>query len=530
MIQTGPMKSPAGEDTLVDQVGDLVRFTLTDDRYAPRRAVRFLQHIPADCDAATMHAIDEVLADADPRFWLALENARRSLWQPLPDAERTAPAARERPDAPDNVPVPVPTWLVRAVFADGRVRQQAVEALAASGSRAALPVLALRSADWVQQVRKPARDAVRAALDDDADGSRLADVAPVALLIAARLQARWLAEDVLARLSGSHGGPALERLVHGSDRRTRRIAFDVLRDTGRLDLERALEPALRDRDIVVRTRCAAHAARLARTAGTTDALSAMRLMFASRTPLVRAEALSALFHLGASDEVTAALTDRSFLVRGAARFHLRPRGIDFPSMYRSLLHTADATTAPAVIAAFAEVVDTAHGAADDVLAPLLDHPEARVRASALKALRSGPVGIDADLLLGLVERDPSPAVRRVVIKVLLDRHPGLDSARLLDLLNPARPAPVRLAARTLLAGLGDAWRVAVDVSLLADADATVATTAKADLLLLLRRSLNGRPDGGVPGGLMARHLADADRLLAPHEARLLRFSCGLPRA
>ncbi|MEY9890947.1 hypothetical protein ABIA31_004612 [Catenulispora sp. MAP5-51] len=55
---------------------------------------------------------------------------------------------------------PVPALVVKALFADGRVRERAVGLLAASASAclsssaslAAVPVLVLRAGDWVPQV------------------------------------------------------------------------------------------------------------------------------------------------------------------------------------------------------------------------------------------------------------------------------------------------------------------------------------------------------------------------------------------
>lgn len=56
----------------------------------------------------------------------------------------------------------------------------------------------------------------------------------------------------------------------------------------------------------------------------------------------------------------------------------------------------------------------------------------------------------------------------------------------------------------------------------------MAERAKTDLRAAMRQQLYTKPSG-LAAELLTTHLADADRLLAPSTARLLRFILGMPR-
>lgn len=481
-------------------------------------AGRLLMAIPVTTSGAVLLEVETVLMTADPRFWIALEEARGWLYWDKPYESFHQLASTDT----------VPAACVKALFPDGRVREQAVRLLAKSGSLAALPVLGLRAADWVPQVRQAAREAISDRLAGDVDGAALTAVAPMALLLAQRRQGRWLAEEVTRRLADASSVHVVTRLLDSPDLRLRRAAYQVLTDAGMLELERAVHAALHDRDIVIRSRCAELAKRMATDAtDVTDSSSTalIQQLLASRTPVVRAEALLALNRLGQLDTIKAALPDRSSMVRGTARFCLRPHGIDVVAIYRQQVSgDADAVTAGAV-AGLAEVGTAAD---TDIITPLLNHPRVKVRVETIRALQSLAPEIDTEQMLALIEENPSPAITRQAVVAVLARGAGLDPDRLLVLLEPARPVPVRLAARRLLASRDMAWRLAVDVMLLADADDTIAERARADLEAAMQQQLYTKPTAQA-AELLTTHLADADRLLAPATARLLRFILGMPR-
>ncbi|NUP46070.1 MAG: hypothetical protein HOW97_01970 [Catenulispora sp.] len=472
-------------------------------------AGRLLLAIPADAgDAATAEA-EAVLAAADPRFWVALESARDWLyWES--DGRLGAPVGSDS----------LPALMVKALMADGRLREPAVRLLAEAESVAALPVLGLRAADWVPIVRDVARGAILRRLEDDPDGAALAALAPMAFLVAGRQQGGWLLDEVTRRLREPAAGPVVSQLLGSSDAELRRAAYQVLTELGKLTLEQAIQAAVRDRDIVIRSRTAAYAGRLAVE---TDSLTAARQLLASRTPLVRAEALQALNRLGDLDAVRSALVDRSSLVRGTARFYLRPHGVDFPAVYRLRLGEGGDAVTPYTVAGLVEV-----GSADDteLFWSLVRHPIARVRVEALRGLQAFAPAINGDDLLALVAGDPSAAVVRQAAATIIARDVVLDTDRLLDLLDSARPVSVRLAAHRLLAARDTAWRLAADVMLLADAEPVVAAYARHDVNVAVKQQMYVRPSGRT-AELLAAHLPAADRLLPPVVARNLRIAVGM---
>lgn len=472
-------------------------------------AGRLLLAIPADAGDAAMAEAEAILATADPRFWVALENARDWLyWES--DGPVSGPVASDS----------LPALLVKALMADGRVREPAVRLLAEAQSGAALPVLGLRAADWVPIVRDVARQAILRRLEGDPDGAALAALAPMAFLVAGRQQGRWLVDEVTRRLRAAAGGPVVSQLLAAPDTELRRAAYQVLTDAGELTLEQAVLAAVRDRDIVIRSRSAAYAARLAVETGS---LTAAHRLLASRTPLVRAEALQALNRLGDLDAVRSALVDRSSLVRGTARFYLRPHGVDFSEVYRLRLGEGGGEVTPGTVAGLVEV-----GSAEDteLFWSLVGHPRPRVRVEALRGLQAFAPAIDGDDLLALVVDDPSAAVARQAEAVIAARDVVLDTDRLLDLLDSAQPVPVRLAAHRLLAARDTAWRLAVDVMLLADAEPEVANYARHDVNVAIQQQMYVRPSGRT-AELLAAHLPDADRLLPPAVARHLRIAVGM---
>jgi len=475
-------------------------------------AGRLLMAIPADTADAVLLEVETVLMTADPRFWLALEGARDWLYFDEPGGSLRQTTSADT----------VPALSVKALFADGRVRERAVRLLAESRSLAALPVLGLRAADWVPQVRDAARDAIIRRLDDDVDAAALSVIAPMALFLAQRQQGRWLAEQTTRRLADASSVRVVTRLLASTNLQLRRAAYQVLADAGALGLERAVQAALHDRDIVIRSRCAERAARLALDAGSTPLI---RQMLASHTPLVRVEALAALKRLGELDTIHGALPDRSSLVRGTARFYLRPHGVDFPEIYRRLL---DSDTDAVTLGAVAGLAEVGTAADTDVVAPLLSHPRVKVRVEAIRALQTLAPAIDTEQMLTLIEDEPSPAVIRQATAAILTRGSSVDTERLLALLEPARPVPVRLAARQLLAARDSAWRLTVNVILLADPEDTVARQARNDLGAAMQQQLYTKPSG-KSAELLTAHLPDADRLLAPASARLLRFILGTPQ-
>lgn len=499
-------------DSLAAGVRRAVQHVLSGTKGDADTAGRLLMAIAADTSDGVLSEVEEVLTAADPRFWIALEYARDRLCWEKPGE------SFHRPSETDSVPA----MSVKALFADGRARERAVRLLTGSGSPAVLPVLGLRAADWVPQVRETARNAIGSRLAEDGDGAVLTALAPMALLLAGRRQGRWLAEEVTRRLAEPSCRHVVTGLLDNPDFRLRRTAYLVLTDAGGLEIERAVHAAVSDGDIVVRSRCAEVAKRLATDS---ESVPLIRRMLTSRTPIVRAEALLALNRLGELDPIQAALPDRSSLVRGTARFCLKAHHVDFAEIYRSLLSgNIDAVT-PGAVAGLAE---TGTAAETELITPLFDHPRVKVRAEAIRAVCALAPAIDTERMLGLITENASPAITRQAVSALATRGVAIDPERLLALIEPARPVTVRLAARELLAFRNVIWRLTVDVMLLADSDSAVAKRAVTDLKGAMREQIYARPSGKA-AELLSTHLVDADRLLAPLTAQHLRLIVGMAR-
>ena len=163
-----------------------------------------------------------------------------------------------------------------------------------------------------------------------------------------------------------------------------------------------------------------------------------------------------------------------------------------------------------------------------MILPFLGHPRVKIRVEAIRALQAIGPAVDTDDMLALIEANQSPAVTRQATSAILARGAGVDAGRLLALLGPERPLPVRLAARHLLASRDSAWRLAVNVMLLSDPEDAVARRAMSNLEVALQQQIYTKPSG-TTAELLAAHLPDADMLLPPATARLLRFILGAPR-
>ncbi|MBW4722063.1 HEAT repeat domain-containing protein [Saccharothrix sp. SC076] len=367
-------------------------------------------------------------------------------------------------------------------------------------------MLALRAADWVPQVRDRARLACRHRL---AAPAALPELGRVAFTLEEREGGRWLADELRALL---RDGPR-EFLLAGltaPDHRTRRIAHQAGRETGRLGPRRLLEAALRDPDLPTRVACADEVIRRARDAGD---LGPVRRLRASRTAAIRAAAVHTLALAG--DREPSALLDRSPLVRATAQAAERRAGTDPATRYRAAL--ADRPTAVAGLGETGTAADRA------LLRPLLADPTARVRFEAVRALRR--LGDESDLAYLLT--DPSPAVVRQVVTHQRPRAATLDESLLRDLLAPTHPAHVRRAA-VLLLREHDPWcRLAHDLRLVDDQDVELRGHARTDIgsWLSTAATTYSQPNPARRAELLDL-LTRAAPVLDPRTTTALRFHIG----
>jgi hypothetical protein len=464
--------------------------------------------VARDGDTAARNAALDALGAAAARWWLAVDDALRQRWWWAPRWSRSVAV-----DLVDGE-LDMLRLVVAGCHHSGRIREAVVVRLADRQHPAAVAVLALRACDWVAEVRQAARTVV-AGWPSPPDGPALTTLAELAFALATRREGAWLAERVDEMLRDLPE-QRLEPLLSARDRRVRRAAYRVAIAAGRLGIDRLTRAAVRDHDLPIRTMCARVAVAAAADPGQLQAL------LASRTALVRAEALHALIVGGDLAVAEAALTDRHPLVREIAQEALRRAGSDPAEHYRRL--AAQVPPEPSVIAGLGET-----GGPDDaaVVARWLSHPRARGRVEAIRALRR--LGMVAPAVLVPLLRDESAAVTRQAVATLRRNVGAVDPRELRALLGPSNPSHVRFAGYRLLTG-GDVWqRVATDLRLIDDPDQRLRVSSRADLATWLEREAATTYRGpGRDRAAEIDHLIEQVRpILGEDKARLLRFHAGL---
>lgn len=456
----------------------------------------------------------DLLVDAGPTLWKNLDLASRRIWWATPEWANTAQEGITRGD---------PSTLARVVASFhpvGFVREAAVARLGESSDDVALPALALRSADWVPQVRDRARIALAHRVSRSVDA--LLGVGPLAVAIAGRAQGGWLfdlLEEAVAGLSDSD----MSRLLAAADWRLRRSAYSIALRDQRLNRRQLLQAAEHDGDLVIRVRCADAAIRDAVANGEVDDV---RSLAASGTAAVRASAVSALARAGNTNIAIAALRDRNPMVREVAQAAVRRAGQDPAEHYRELLRV-NGPSNPGVIAGLGET-----GTSEDVdlIRLFLEDPAARCRVEAVRALRR--LGsVDVPTLVPMLD-DPSAAVTRQVSSTLQPVAAAVKPETLEVLLENRQPPHVRTAAYRLLCAQ-DVWtRLLTDLELYQDDDERMRARARGDLLGWLDRE--AATTYSMPNDPVAVRLdtliRDIAVSLGPNRERALRFHLGLSGA
>ncbi|WP_018545479.1 hypothetical protein [Streptomyces sp. LaPpAH-108] len=338
---------------------------------------------------------------------------------------------------------------------DGRVRRRALERVV--GRAALLPLVAVRCADWAEPVRERARELLVEALDAEA----AVRLAPLVLRLADRQRgdfALGLLDQVLRR---EGPGPLLE----SGDRPARRFAYRLAVEEGLLPPAGLAWAAALDDDAVVQGLCADAA-----LAATTDA-EVVDVLLGARAPRVRAAGVTALRRLGRRERAEEFLADRSGLVRACARYVVRQLGGDPLPWYRA--RCAEPTPPPGAAVGLAECGERADA---ELLWPLLDHPEAGVRARAVAGLRV--LGVtDVPRMRRLLD-DPAPGVVGAATRALLPSAGALSAEWLLRRLDAERPRWERVSAWRLLDAHGKVARLRAAVALLEDGDVRLRARAE----------------------------------------------------
>jgi hypothetical protein len=467
--------------------------------------VLFLRAISRGRDVGLLARAERALAEANPRMWLLLDASARK------QAVVTHRHVAGRHGSLER--------LLAACHPNGFVREAVVAAIAKRDVDVALPMLALRAADWVPEVRDRARQACQRHLDD-APAEAITFLAPVAFAVRARREGGWL---VAALDSLLRDGPpeALTTALAAADWRVRRFAYGIGLSTGRLSAEQLLHAATTDHDLPIRVMCAEAAIRAARAAGDGDV---PRRLLASRAAAIRAEAVYSLGAAGETGPAIEALVDRSALVRATAQVVVRRAGTDPATRYRALLAGQEPPD-PTVIAGLGE---TGTRSDIDLLRPWLTHPGSRGRAETVRALRRH--GDTSPRLLLPLLADPVSSVTRQVTLSVLTQVTALDEDVLRSFLHDARPHHVRTAAYRLLRAC-DVWtRISVDLELVDDPVPAIRGDARADLANWIAHesaTTYSFPDKARAAELSAL-LAAAEASLGPGQTDLLRFHLSAP--
>ncbi|MDT5331796.1 MAG: hypothetical protein QOF31_3093 [Mycobacterium sp.] len=400
-----------------------------------------------------------------PRTWLRLDAELRGLrhwfrpgdqWQQLTDAAW----AGSNPLA----------LLLVACSGDGRMRQRAVLTPLMRSDQRLLPLLVIRSADWVEQVRVDARRELFEALYA-ADGDGLIRAAGVAMEMRDWSRGDFAVAAVSEALrTGSHR--ALDAARASDDIQVRRLAYRLWLESGHANSDAVIRAALTEGDVVCQRLCAKTAVSVAVRDRQRDTLD--RLLSA-RFARVRVEALAGLVQIGQPEAAEDVLADRSAMMRGTAQWAMRRAGRDAAEQYRAMLASGDDSRLRSVVAGLSEC-----GTVDDAesLAGFLRHARPRMRAEAVRAVRrlGGNLSQIAEMLT-----DPAPAVVRPVVAALRNRPDLVSAERLWELLGADQPQHIRRAAFKLLIAR-DTWtRIAADLGLVADTDDKLRAYARSDL-------------------------------------------------
>ncbi|MER7517550.1 hypothetical protein [Streptomyces sp. NPDC126499] len=376
-----------------------------------------------------------------PATWTELD-ARVRDGHPWSSADRpghdwlTGNGRAAAPRAVFGGPRPSTGQLILALCdGDGRVREAALAHTV--GRPAVLPLVAVRTADWAEPVRRRARQVLAAALPG-ADEPTLAVTVPVMIRVGRRLRGAE-STALLAEFLDSAPDTTVRALLRSPDRPTRRLALDLAVGRELLPAGELARLAAYDEDTAVRGK----AATAALAAGVPD--ETLPLLLGARSGDVRSAGVTALRRAGRAAEAEPFLYDRSGLVRACARWVLRQDGRDPLHLYRTAC--ADRETVPD--RAPLGLAECGERTADlPLLWELAGHERAPVRAFAVAGLRVLEAA-DPARLLPLLD-DPAPGVVREAARALLPWADRLPEEELLRRTGPGRPLHVRVRALRLL--------------------------------------------------------------------------------
>ncbi|OPG01315.1 hypothetical protein B1R27_37535 [Streptomyces sp. GKU 895] len=247
-------------------------------------------------------SLREAFDTTDPAGWTALDAGARALTRA--PGERLGTSAWERTDSgrllvkvlgrerrllPRGVRLTESQLALGLCHRDGRVRQSALERV--GEHPALLPLVVVRCADWVPQVRERARERL-AELLDAAGAARLA---PLILRMGHRGRGGFAAELATALLGGAPR-EVLDPLCRHTDRAVRRYAHRLVIGSRLLSPAELARAAALDDDTVVQDLCADAALAAVAQEGARD--DVLEPLLGARNPRARAAGVTALRRAG----------------------------------------------------------------------------------------------------------------------------------------------------------------------------------------------------------------------------------------
>lgn len=358
---------------------------------------------------------------------------------------------------------------------DGYLREAAVNRL---GNELpwSFALLAVRTTDWVAQVRRAAMAALEAAETDSA----IEHLPLLEQLSASRARAGEIREWVERRLAGDQALDALSAARGHTDARVRRAAWRRLNGHRPEQVAREIGRALSDPDLAIRLWAVQRLDRLEDP----QLLALGPQLLADPVGRIRAVGLSIALSTGGSDgDLTAkrSLPDRSAAVRRVAQAYLTERSVDVSEFYKELL--GERVTGAIVLG----LAESGGRAALPQLRKLLTDERSSVRRAALRAITKVSPEQAPELASACVA-DESEPVARDALRVLASKATSAEVVSHVEAAstNDSRP---RVRATALSALRRHRWRwLALALAQLADSDAGVRAHAQEELRLWLGES------------------------------------------
>lgn len=394
---------------------------------------------------ATLRAIDRLLRLLQPSDLRRLDQEIRMRWFYSSWAPTMKP--KDVGKLVMKFDYPLAAAAIASMHRSGFIREEAVRRLAALRTGEELPFLLIRTADWVEQVRKAAIQAIRDRLVSHYVPTFVDNLVLLEGESFETGRASQMAPAIEEFLNSSEALPQLLRGLNHVDRGVRRAAARRALGSGQAAMT-LLDSALTQDDVVVAQVVARSAID---EASDDDRESLLERLFDHPFGRIRQVALMArlrFFPDSASEVLTRALFDRQAGVRDIAQSTLVKQGMDVAQRYK------DALVENPYIALLG-LGESGAGADAHLAVPFIDSDQTKVRRAAARAISLLDPAGHKDALLQAFQ-DWSPGVSRAATQGLeRARPPGIADA-MWSIMKTSEHEHHRKYAVTLLTH-GDRW-------------------------------------------------------------------------